>query len=222
MKPFLILLLMLVGTLVHAAHITDKLVVGLYPGRELAGDPLQLLTSGTPVEVLEKGKGVLQVRLADDTRGWLETRYVSEEKPAAMKLLEAQAELRTLRARLDPDGTAALPESDNPTPGAERVYAGLELNKAKSRIAELESQLNGQPRLLQLERELEAARKRLAQVRALVTPDDMSEQMLEAKGSWWGRNYAWLLAVLMAVAGFAAGVAFIGYRIRRRYGDLSI
>ncbi len=222
MKPFLIALLMLFSMLAGAAHITDKLVVGLYADKELGGEPLQLLTSGTPVEVLQEGKGVLRVRLADDTRGWLETRYVSEEKPAAMKLLEAQAELRTLRSRLDPDGTATAAEPGNPTASAERVYAGLALNKAKARIAELEAQLGDLPRLVEAGRELEQARERLARIHALVAADGASGQALRETPAFWRPYLAWGLGGLMAVLGFVSGVAFIGYRIRRRYGDLHL
>jgi len=213
-----LLALLLLCAPLKAAHITDKLVVGLYPDQKLDGEPGQLLTSGTPVEVLKRAKGAVRVRLADDTYGWLEARYVSEEKPAAMKLLEVQAELRTLKARVEAGEPASVATPDQPNPSAERIHAGLALNEARTRIAELEQQLIDSPQLKAALAERDALQQRLEQVRDIVGHADPSA---EASGeSLWDRYLPWVAAVVMAVVGFAAGVGFIDHRIRRRYGGL--
>lgn len=218
-SPIALLLLLLSG-LAGAAHITDKLVVGLYAGQKLDGEPLQLLTSGTPVEVLKRAKGVVQVRLSDGTRGWLEARYVSDEKPAAMKLLEAQAELRRLKARLKAGGDEGKAE-DAPLPSVEQVHAGLALNQARARIAELEAQLTELPQLRAAARECDESKARLEQVREIVgvapgqAPPPPEETL-------WDRYLPWVVAGLMGLIGFAAGVGFIDYRIRRRYGGFRL
>jgi hypothetical protein len=56
--------------------------------------------SGTPVEMLEQNQGMCQVRLGDGDEGWLECRYLTDEKPARVMLLEAQAEKSRLRERI--------------------------------------------------------------------------------------------------------------------------
>ncbi len=94
------LVLWLLCATAWAAHITDKLVVGLYPAPTAEDAPLRLLASGTPLEVLDRRDGFVEVRLADDSVGWIESRYVTDEKPAKAQLLETQARLRQTRAAL--------------------------------------------------------------------------------------------------------------------------
>lgn len=215
----LALLLILLSGLAGAAHITDKLVVGLYPGQKLDGKPSQLLTSGTPIEVLKRAKGVVQVRLSDGASGWLEARYVSEEKPAAMKLLEAQAELRQLKSRLEAcDNTGKAP--DAPLPSVEQVHTGLALNQARTRIAELEAALADLPQLQAAADERDELQARLAQVREIVGVAAVQAPPPKAGETLWDRYLPWVVAGLMGLVGFAAGVGFIDYRIRRRYSGL--
>ena len=72
-----------------AAHITDKLLAGLYEEPSSAQKPVKLLSSGTPVEVLEKRGGYQRVKLADGIEGWVNASYVTDEEPAQVKLEEA-------------------------------------------------------------------------------------------------------------------------------------
>lgn len=214
------LALVLLCVPLQAAHITDKLVVGLYADQKLDGEPRQLLTTGTPVEVLKRAKDAIRVRLADDTRGWLEARYVSEEKPAAMKLLEVQAELRTLRTRLEAKGPGSGAPAES-LPSAERIRAGLALNEARARIAELEQQLGNLPQVRAAIEERDELRQRMEQVREIVGGTGLASKAGETPGeSLWDRYLPWVVAGLMAAVGFAAGVGFIDHRIRRRYGGL--
>lgn len=218
----LALFLLLPGGTAIAAHITDKLVVGIYADSKLEGEPLQLLTSGTPVEVLKQGKRVVKVRLADDTRGWVETRYVSEEKPAAMKLLEVQAELRGLRSRLAAGEGNSEAGGEPALPSVEKIHAGLALNEARTRIAELEQQLADLPRLQAAASERDELRARIDQVRELLGVDAGSQALPSEQPSFWERNLGWLLTALAALLGFFAGIALVEYRIRKRYGGLRL
>jgi hypothetical protein len=81
---------------VDASHITDKMAVGL---RESPNDerPKRLLISGTPLEVLDRAGRLCKVQLGNGERGWLECRYISDEKPARAMLVEAQARASRLR-----------------------------------------------------------------------------------------------------------------------------
>jgi SH3 domain protein len=207
----------------HAAHITDKLVVGLYPEPKAEGTPLQLLSSGTPLEVLSQQGGFAEVRLADDQTGWVEAGYVTEEKPAKAMLLETQARLRqmgmelaSLRERAsgaDPSGQAADGETSQ------------RLAEAQQRIVELEAALARQ-------QADGAARQRLEQVNAQVR---QAVQTLAATQGWdvqaavgagrpsiIERYRSWLIGLTTATLGFLAGVLFIDYRIRRRYGGFRL
>ena len=95
----MIVLLAVTGS-AGAAHITDKLVVGVYAEPNSDGEPLRLISSGTPLEVLGQKAEFSEVRLADETRGWVEKQYITEEKPANAMLLETQAKLRQMGLEL--------------------------------------------------------------------------------------------------------------------------
>jgi len=58
------LLLILLSAAAGAAHITDKLVVGIYADPGVDGSPLKLLSSGTPLEVLQRKDGFVEIRLS--------------------------------------------------------------------------------------------------------------------------------------------------------------
>lgn len=221
-----LLLLWLWAGSIWGAHITDKLVVGLYDEPTLEGEPRRLLTSGTPIEVLERKGDKARVRLGDGTIGWVEARYVSEAKPAAMALLEAQAEIRQLKKQLDSAGRdpGKLPERE--LPSAEKTRLGLELGKARQRIEALEKQLADLPRLQAAARErdelagrLQAIREALGVAAILPVPDAQGARAESSNGLDWR---FWLGAVGLVLLGFVAGILYLKRRISRRFRGLSL
>jgi SH3 domain protein len=98
LRIFLVLLLTM--TSVQAAHITDKLLVGLYAQPKSGIQPSKVLPSGTPLEVLERKDAYSKVRLGDGKEGWVKSVYISNEKPARAMLLELQAKTSTLQNKL--------------------------------------------------------------------------------------------------------------------------
>ncbi|MGD2083400.1 MAG: TIGR04211 family SH3 domain-containing protein [Chromatiales bacterium] len=82
------------------AHITDRLLAGLYAEPDAGGEPLRLLETGTPVEALGREGGFTRVRLGDDSTGWVQTEYLTDEKPARVRLLELQAQTGETKRRL--------------------------------------------------------------------------------------------------------------------------
>ncbi|MBV1875751.1 MAG: TIGR04211 family SH3 domain-containing protein [Cycloclasticus sp.] len=94
-------LLLFLPTLVNAAHITDKLLAGMYAKPTSAEQPVQLLPSGTPVELMGEQDGFVKVQLVDGKTGWVEKRFLSEEKPAKVRLLSLQSKYRQLQEKLD-------------------------------------------------------------------------------------------------------------------------
>lgn len=218
-----------------AAHITDRLVVGMYAQPKAEGTPLQLLSSGTPLEVIRRQGGFAEVRLADQTTGWVEAGYVTEDKPARAMLLETQARLRQMGMEL-----AALRERQaaaeaEPAAAAERAGAGREaqlaeaLELARQRVEELERGLvgrSGEGLAAERLRELEDRVQRALQLLVAGTPGlELRAAEAEAEAGAQGvlgRYLLWLVALLALLLGFAAGVAFVDYRIRRRYGRFRI
>jgi len=102
LRTIALLSALLTATCAGAAQITDRLLVGLYADSELKGEPMKLLETGTAVDIRTRTGTAILVRLGDGTQGWLDPAYVSEEKPAATRLLELQAELAGLRGGVAP------------------------------------------------------------------------------------------------------------------------
>jgi len=233
LHPILFILLLLgLLTPAGAAHITDKLVVGIYADPGLEGSPTKLLSSGTPLEVLQNKGDLVQVRLADDTHGWIESRYVTEEKPAKAMLLETQTrlravnkELQALKSNSETVGSAATVPAPKQAPSAREAQLRQTLTAAESRIAELERQLQQQPldaearqQLNTLQGKVNVVLKMLAEARGL----ELREAEPTAEQGWFNRHRIWLIALGTALLGFGVGVALIDYRIRKRYGGFRI
>lgn len=223
----LILLLALAPGQGTAAHITDKLVVALYPAPEAEGPPLQLLSSGTPLEVLDRRSGFAQVRLGDDTTGWVEASYVTEEKPAKAMLLETQAKLRQMGlelAKLRSESTGEGGQGSAPAAGV-----SADLHAARERIAELEAALDdtrmegqAQEQLAVVNDEVRIALDRLAATQGLTLAPGSGPRDVESDDQGWSTLMPWVVAIGMLLLGFAGGIAFIDHRIRRRHGGFRI
>ena len=82
--PRLALALLVLAGGARAAYVTDQLVAGLFESESLKGKPVRALTSGTPMEIVDRAESVLKVRLVDGAEGWIETvrgrgyRFVAE------------------------------------------------------------------------------------------------------------------------------------------------
>lgn len=133
----ILFVLLLAMTSVQAAHITDKLLVGLYAKPKSGLQPSKVLPSGTPLEVLERKDAFSKVRLGDGKEGWVKSVYISNEKPARAMLLELQAKTSTLQNKLRDAENRLKSNQPASTQGqSEQVKSlELELNQAKEKLA---------------------------------------------------------------------------------------
>jgi hypothetical protein len=102
-----------------AAYITDKLMVGVQQQPGASGEPARLVQGGTPVEVIGRSADHLEVRLPDGATGWVETRFVTDDRPTSFLLVEAQAGKAALErelAELGERGTQPPPVVTVPPP----------------------------------------------------------------------------------------------------------
>ena len=140
MRPVLLMAMLLSVFSVQAAYITDKLVAGLYKENKVSDKPLKALSSGTPLEVIERKNGFIKVRTSDGTIGWVEATYLTDEKPAKALLLDTQARVSTLQKQLDQ--LKALQKEGASGDALEDLAAMQEkLAKAEGQVSQLELQL---------------------------------------------------------------------------------
>lgn len=224
-------LLLAAGGLANAAHVTDKLVVGVYPEPSVEGSPLRLISSGTPLEVLSSKGDYAEVRLADETRGWVEARYVTEEKPAKAMLLESQARLRQMGLELaalrsdNEGGTEPVAEVQSLPPSAREAQLQQALDQAQQRIGELEAKIvqqeiaqDSEQRLQRLQGDVRDVLERLAAAQGLTVQDAATVPAQD----FFSRYRAWIAAAAALLLGIAAGIGIVDYRIRKRYGGFRI
>ncbi|MBU0499926.1 MAG: TIGR04211 family SH3 domain-containing protein [Gammaproteobacteria bacterium] len=146
-RPSAILLPLLLALAPQAqgAFITDKLLVGLYGNLDNSSKPIKILSSGTSVEVLERQRGYIKVKLNDGSVGWVELRYVTDDTPSQAKLAELEKQNKQIQQNLD----KAKEEFDalkKKTEGMDKLMAGnkaLEerLEESAKRVAALEDQV---------------------------------------------------------------------------------
>ncbi|MES9856913.1 MAG: TIGR04211 family SH3 domain-containing protein [Sedimenticola sp.] len=163
----LLCILLLYVTAGWSAHITDRLVAGLYSEPDTIKGPIKALTSGTPLQVLERKEAFSNVRLGDNTEGWVQNRYITEEKPARVMLLELQAKNSDLQNKLL--SIEAKIEA-GPAPAA-ATEASQE--SVKTEIATLKQQLS------ESNREVEALKQQRSETKSEV--EALEEQQSDTK-----------------------------------------
>lgn len=193
-------LLLLLPTLVEAAHITDKLLAGMYAKPTIVEQPVQLLPSGTPVELMGEQDGFVKVQLVDGKTGWVEKRFLSEEKPAKVRLLSLQSKYRQLQEKLD------------------RAEENLtDLNKPEEQVAIIEQEsdqkVNGelQVALAKAEDEIQQLKQ---QAERRVVAEGSNGKAIQAESEGYS-SLSWVSFLLLLVIVVLAGV-YLGMRIQDR------
>jgi len=175
------------------AYVTDILRLGLHRAEDTSDQPFRNLVSGTELEVLDRTTNFARVRTADGQEGWVKSAYLVTDKPAQLRVAEAEAELETLRLELDHAEAARISAEQQLSQVAQQTDAVVESSDA-----------------------IEATLARLK------TENADFEQRLEAyRGSIPVTWVLGALGVAL-VAGFAGGLAWVDYMSRRRHGGFRI
>jgi len=196
LKRFLFLLLFL-PVIVNAAHITDKLLAGMYVKPNNTEQPIELLPSGTPIELIGEARGFVKVQLVDGKTGWVEKRFISEQKPAKVRLLSLQSKYRQLQEKLD---------------RAEEELAGLK-QSAQAVIAGEEDKENPEAKL---QAELAKAKDDIQQLQQQIKPStavEVSTQKVSKKGAKDSDGLIWLV-FLFALLVVALVSVYVGMKIQ--------
>jgi len=205
----LLLLALLWPCIALSAHITDKLLAGMYEAPNSQQQPVKLLPSGTPVELMGEKDGFVKVQLVDGKTGWVEKRFLSDDKPAKVRLLALQSKYRQLQSTLD----AAEKELFEQTEQLKQQMSGSpleeQLQKARLTIQTLEQRL-----LEGLQDEEQAKTEMVSLVESTETMD------VEPSGA---TSILWvLLSVVCLLAGVFAGIRIQDQRQLKRHGGFRI
>lgn len=136
-KRFSLLLLLLSLTGAAAAetiYVNDQLRLGVRP-EPGKGSTLEVVLTGTPLQVLEREGNYIKVRTEKGNEGWVAKIYTSEELPAAQQLAALREEFEAQQQQL-----AGLQEGQSGVLEENERFAG-EISALKLERAEMSGEL---------------------------------------------------------------------------------
>ena len=196
-KKALLLLLFILPLITEAAHITDRLLAGMYSSADVSSDPIKLLPSGTPLEVLTEEKGFVKIQLVDGKEGWVEKRFLSANKPAKVRLLVLQGKYKELQAEFD--------------------EANKELDKLKTNpVVDVEKE-----RFIAMQQELSELKKKPQQLEIGQIDEEQSADQPSVSA---GLSSIWLLVLPLVFMplGLYAGILLQDKRQRAKHGGFRV
>lgn len=177
----------------ETAYVTDILRLGLHRADDTSDQPFRNLVSGTELEVLARTTNFARVRTADGLEGWVKSAYLVLDKPAQLRVAEIEGELESLR---------------------------LEMGRAHA------AQLAAEQGLAQLAHQSDAIASSSGAVEATLTRLKEENAEYEHRLELYRSSIpmSWVLGALgvTLLAGFAAGLAWVDYKSRRRHGGFRI
>ena len=205
LKKILLGLLLLPLT-AQAAHITDRLLAGMYSSPKVSNEPIKLLPSGTPLEILTEKSGFVKIELVDGERGWVEKRFLSGDKPAKVRLLVLQAKHKQTQNEFD------------------TVKKELIQLKAKQAGVAVKNSGSVNKELVELKKAHQILKDKLQSSVLIGQQPSSVEPPAKSAGEAAGLSWAWLLlsALIFIPCALLAGVFWQDKRQRARHGGFRI
>ena len=101
-----LLLIPLMG-LAETVYVIDVIRVGLRPDQKSNSKPLDVVPSGTPLEVISRENKFVKARSPDGIVGWIADGWVTSEEPPRQRLAALEAEHARLQDELQKQTAAA-------------------------------------------------------------------------------------------------------------------
>jgi SH3 domain protein len=135
-----ILALAPLSAVADTAYVTDNLRLGLHQAPDTSDRAFRFLDSGQAMEVLTRDRNYANVRLPDNTEGWVKTAYLVDIKPAKLIVAEITAERDALSVELqETKQSFAAPAATIESLKNNASTLEGQLADANARIADLEA-----------------------------------------------------------------------------------
>jgi SH3 domain protein len=177
----------------QTAYVTDSLRLGLHHTEDTSDRPFENLVSGTALEVLERNANYAHVRTPGGQEGWVKSAYLVDQKPAALRVAELEAELASVRGEVDQVRTA-------------RTSAEEELHRLGKQVAATTGSSD-------------AIQETLGRLKS---ENETYEARLETYRGSLPLSWVAAALVVTLVAGFVAGLWWLDALIRRRHGGFRV
>ncbi len=100
-----ILLVCLLGsasvTVAEPVYVNDVLEIGLHQDNTLASTIIELIPSGTELELLAREQNLIQVRTQTGITGWVDARYITDVEPGRTQIDGLKASLKASESQLE-------------------------------------------------------------------------------------------------------------------------
>jgi SH3 domain protein len=225
-------------------YVSDRFEIGIHESTNIDSVIIAVIPSGTPLEVLDRDGEFVEVSTPDGIRGWVDARYVVDEKPNVALLEERDAELQeavrslgaaradveVLRQRIAELERDASTATRNPPDVAKPV--SLVPNEDSASLEDAKGEIEN---LAEENRQLKI---RIADLQALQvssansSAEPRAKEKEESRESIWrgpvtdeARTWTpwqWLLYGSILLLAFAAGGYAVDWELRRRHGGFRV
>ncbi|MFZ0255949.1 MAG: TIGR04211 family SH3 domain-containing protein [Gammaproteobacteria bacterium] len=192
-------------------YVTDKLEATVRAGQGTDYQILRIISSGTPVKVLEPAQnGYVRVELHDGKTGWMLSRYLSETPIAQIRLADAEKQLAQLA-----EDNGRLNEEKQVLAQA-KLQADQALSHFEEEQTKLKDELSELSKLAARPQEVESENRELQQ-RISAFEAEAHQLRKENERLQTGEGQAWFLAGAgVLLGGFLLGIIVPRIRWRKK------
>ncbi len=227
----------------QSQFVNDRLRLGLHEAASISSPILELIDSGTELEVLERDDDMARVQLGSGATGWVDARYLSADPPGRAQVVALERELAGAQAALA-DAQAQLVALNQSQPAAATAEDSTgEQAIPSDALREMQSLAEENQRLKQQVVELEAVQRMSQEAAPEATPSETpapaalpppaaapaaveasAASLIHSSFTLPGELQAWHLVLLASVLllAFAAGGWLVDWGVRRRHGGFRV
>ena len=242
----IVLMLVLLGALpinlqAETVYITDSLMVGLHEEKSIDSAILKVLPTGTTLEVVSRDNDFVNVRDPKGVTGWISNNYLISNNPdlnegsdagatQAKRVKELEAELHTIRMQMtkpdqwqviDPEETAKL-KNDNKKLTQEIRTEKLKAGELQANLAELRNKISQNGSNSKLINEVKQLKDTNAQLQDEIAQLQGTSNTTEANPDSFSMPNPVIFSGIALLLGLLAGVIFMDWREKHRYGGLRL
>lgn len=217
----------------NSVYITDKITADIYPDKAAQGERIKSLPSGTTVTILEKKDNFTKVRTRDNVEGWIESKYLTNEKPTQIEYLQLAVQFKEAQAKIEDYQTRLLQmqelrkeaktadwlrnrlnenQKTEDYLNQELKYKDIAIAELKITIANLEDQLINTKAELNNTLASSGAKSHQASTKSIVAEQPLYNNKSSVS------FYTWLVLSLAVtlIIGILMGFVLIDYKVRKK------
>lgn len=208
----------------QTVYVTDHLAVGIHETESPNSAIIEVLPTGTVLEILEDGENFVRVRNDEGLGGWVDKNYLMIEKPSQLALLELETQhIDTLNAL-----EIAKEEIEALTLTAESLRAAGQLQgnteEATSDALSEMQRLAKENQILKQELDSTKAIAATAQSiqEVIVTPGTDSQLTMPSSSRPSLTLWHWIVVFVLMALSFGLGAYLVDWSMRRRHGGFRV